>query len=101
MTEITQSGFGTVSRLMRDLSLFEETAAEEIYSRGFQDQIANKGVRMIFDPVDLSQLPRFVQTEAGLAERMKNITLPLAFLVVFNALLFALAFVRGISYDPR
>jgi len=100
-TELTQTGFGTVRRLLRDVHLYEATVYETVYSLGYQDQIPNAGVRMVYETVDLEQLPRFTQTIASLGDRLEKCFLPIVFLILFNALLFIIAYVKGIRYDPR
>lgn len=100
-TELTDSGYGALNQLLRDVRLYHGSIAKDIYSRGFRDEIPNQGVRMVFEPVLLSDLPRFTQSMHSMAERLRHVVFPFAILFIFNLLLFVVVLVRGLRYDPR
>jgi ABC-type transport system involved in multi-copper enzyme maturation permease subunit len=101
MTEITATGYASLRQLLRDVRLYSGTIAKDIYSRGFRDQIPDVGVKMVFDPVQLSELPRFSQTTPALSERLATSVGPIVALLLFNVVLFSLAVIRGLRYDAR
>lgn len=101
VTEVTNTGHSTLLRLLNDVSLYYSTIESVIYSQGFRDQIPNAGVQMLFVPVELERIPRFVQTQPSLKERVDRSLTPALVLVLFNFVLFVSAYVKSINYDPR
>jgi ABC-type transport system involved in multi-copper enzyme maturation permease subunit len=101
VTEMTNTGYNAMLGLLKDVRLYQSTIASSVYSKGFRDQIPNVGVKMVYAPVELDQVPRFVQSQASLSERISRSLTPILVLALFNVALFVLTYVKGINYDPR
>lgn len=101
LTEITATGYASLRALLRDVRLYSATISKDVYSRGFRDQIPNVGVKMVFDPIQLSELPRFSQTTPSLAERLTGSLGAIVILILFSVVLFSAAVIRGLRYDAR
>lgn len=101
VTEMTDTGYNAMLGLLKDVRLYQSTIASTVYNKGFRDQIPNVGVKMVFEPVELEQVPRFNQTRTGMSERLTRSMTSVLVLTLFNAVLFALTYVKGIKYDPR
>ena len=101
VTELTVTGLSAVERMLRDVRLYASSIYETVFSLGYQDQIPGAGVKMIYHPIDLATLPRFEQTKPSLRERIDASAWPLLALFSFNILLFVIAYIAGIRYDPR
>jgi ABC-type transport system involved in multi-copper enzyme maturation permease subunit len=101
LTELSDSGYSALNQWIRDVRLYYATIAKSVYSRGFRDEIPNQGVKMMYEPVNLSDLPRFTQSTRSMGERIRSIAFPFTLLLVFDLLLFIVVFARGLTYDPR
>jgi len=101
VTEMTNTGYNAMIGLLKDVRLYQSTIADSVYNKGFRDQIPNVGVKMIYAPVQLEQVPRFAQTQTSVSERVARSMTSVLILALFNVVLFALTYVKGINYDPR
>ncbi len=101
LTETTNTGYGSMFRLLKDVRLYSATVSTTVFNKGYRDQIPNVGVQMVYQPVDLEQIPRFVQTQPSINERLAKSIAPALILTLFSCVLFSVTYVKGINYDPR
>lgn len=105
----TGGGFVRLVRSWSDMKLFQsmlfdwymelDAAASEEETLHILDPY-NPG-HMLWKVVDLEEIPRFHEKQASAAERLAAARLPLALLIIYTAIAFALSFVLFLRYDVR